>query len=62
MAWQLIRDGLQLSAEHQATMILELPLGALSGFMGVLSGVSALALVYLLALHMTRGHEPRGSA
>ena len=62
MAWQLIRDGLQLASEHQATMILELPLGALSSLMGVLSGVSALALVYLLALHVTRDHEPRSAA
>ena len=52
MAWQLLHDGHQLAGDHQATMVLELPLGALSYFMGALSGVSALALVYLIARHL----------
>jgi TRAP-type C4-dicarboxylate transport system permease small subunit len=52
MAWQLVHDGHQLASDQQATMVLELPLGALSYFMGALSGVSALALVLLLARHL----------
>jgi TRAP-type C4-dicarboxylate transport system permease small subunit len=57
MSWQLLRDGHQLASDQQATMVLELPLGALSYFMGVLSGISALALVALLARHL-RGTTP----
>ena len=56
MTWQLLHDGHQLASEQQATMVLDLPLGPLSYFMGVLSGVSALALVLLLVQHL------RGSA
>lgn len=51
MAWQLLHDGFQLSDEQQTTMVLQLPLGPLDYFMGVLSGVSALALVLLLLRH-----------
>jgi TRAP-type C4-dicarboxylate transport system permease small subunit len=57
MAWQLLHDGYQLANDKQATMVLELPLGPLSYFMGTLSGVSALALVLLLARHL-RGASP----
>ena len=57
MAWQLLHDGHQLASDQQATMVLELPLGALSYFMGALSGVSALALALLLARHL-RGTTP----
>jgi TRAP-type C4-dicarboxylate transport system permease small subunit len=52
MSWQMLRDGHQLAADHQATMVLELPLGALSYFMGALSGVAALALAVLLVRHV----------
>lgn len=52
MTWQLLHDGHQLASDQQATMVLELPLGPLSYFMGALSGVSALALVLLLVRHL----------
>ena len=48
MAAQLLRDGHQLAQEGQRTMVLEMPLGALSSFMGLMSGVAALALLALL--------------
>lgn len=54
MCWQLLQDGKQLANDHQATMVLELPLGFLSYFMGTLSGLSSLALVLLL-IHHARG-------
>ncbi len=59
MAWQLVRGGAQLTDEEQTTMVLELPLGALSTTMGILSAVSALALVYLLARHTAHGADTR---
>jgi TRAP-type C4-dicarboxylate transport system permease small subunit len=52
MAWQLFKDGNQLSGEQQATLVLQLPLGPLDYFMGALSAVSALALVLLLLRHL----------
>ncbi|TAL79022.1 MAG: TRAP transporter small permease [Burkholderiaceae bacterium] len=52
MAWQLLKDGIQLSGEQQATMVLQLPLGPLDYFMSALSAVSALALVLLLLRHL----------
>lgn len=52
MTWQLLHDGHQLASEQQATMVLDLPLGPLSYFMGALSGVSALALILLLVRHL----------
>jgi TRAP-type C4-dicarboxylate transport system permease small subunit len=48
MAWQLLRDGRQLSEEQHTTMVLELPLGALNYFMGALSCVSVAAVLLLL--------------
>ena len=56
MTWQLLHDGHQLASDQQVTMVLELPLGALSYFMGALSGLTVLALVLLLALHL-RGRK-----
>jgi len=53
MAWQLWRDGSQLYSQQQATMVLELPLGPLNYFMSTLSGVSALALLWLLMQHLS---------
>lgn len=53
MAWQLLNDGYELIDEQQTTMVLQLPLGPLDYFMGVLSGVSALALVLLLLRHFS---------
>ncbi|OOG50400.1 TRAP transporter small permease [Polaromonas sp. C04] len=58
MSWQLLHDGHQLVSDQQATMVLQLPLGPLSYFMGALSGVSALALVLLLVRHLRAGVPP----
>ncbi len=58
MAWQLLHDGHQLAGDQQATMVLQLPLGPLSYFMGILSGVSALALILLLVRHLRAGVAP----
>lgn len=58
MTWQLLHDGHQLVSDQQATMVLQLPLGPLSYFMGALSGVSALALVLLLVRHLRAGVPP----
>jgi TRAP-type C4-dicarboxylate transport system permease small subunit len=51
MAWQLTREGLELRMDQQITQVLELPLGSLSMFMGIMSGVAAVALVLLLVKH-----------
>jgi len=48
MAWRLWADGMQLYADKKVTMVLLLPLGALSCFMSVMSGVSALFVLVLI--------------
>lgn len=55
MAWRLWQEGVQLYADQQITMVLQLPLGAVSYVMGVLSGVSALFVLVLIGAHLT-GH------
>jgi len=59
MAWQLLHDAHQLSSDQQATMVLELPLGALDYFMGTMSGLSAMAVVLLLLKHFGRAAPVR---
>lgn len=54
MSWQLLHDGHQLSSDQQATMVLQLPLGPLSTFMGVMSGLSAFALLLLIWRHLRK--------
>ncbi|MDE1950094.1 MAG: TRAP transporter small permease [Burkholderiales bacterium] len=58
MAAQLLRDGHQLEQEGQRTMVLELPLGALSSFMGAMSAVAALALLLVLVRLIRQAIEP----
>lgn len=57
MAWQLIREGHELRADQQITQVLELPLGTLSMFMGILSGVAAAALLFLVVAHCSYRSE-----
>jgi TRAP-type C4-dicarboxylate transport system permease small subunit len=56
MAWQLVREGLELRADQQITQVLELPLGTLSAFMGIMSGLAAAALLILTIKHFV--HRP----
>lgn len=58
MAVQLLRNGWQLAGEDQRTMVLELPLGPLSTFMGTMSALSALATVIALAFALRHGDRP----
>jgi TRAP-type C4-dicarboxylate transport system permease small subunit len=56
MAWQLMREGMELRADQQITQVLELPLGTLSVFMGVMSGLAAVALAILIIKYFV--HRP----
>lgn len=58
MGRQLLLEGYMLLQDKQNTMVLHLPQGYLSYFMGALSCISALAVLFLLVQHLLHRTNP----